>query len=98
QAFAVALAEDGLEGLRPGRFGLEGRQSAPGKIVDGVAYSLVVAAKVAGNRGGMHSVGTREQHLAAPDGKARRPAQPGLEGNPVGGTEGSDIEWCLHGG
>ena len=56
--------------MRARGLGLEGGEAVLVKGVDGVAHGLVIAVEGAGNGGGMLTVSTRQEHLAAADPEA----------------------------
>ena len=83
ERFAGASIEDRRGGVRSRREGLQHRETALMKRMNGIAYGLVGAAQVARHRGRWLPLGTGEEDLAAPDGKGGRGPEPGLQGCPL---------------
>src|SRR5439155_22490137 len=64
--------------------------------MNGVAYGLIGAAKVAGNRGGGLALGTGEEYLTTTDRTGGRGPEPGLQGSPLVRRERAHKSGCLH--
>jgi hypothetical protein len=69
--------------MRARREGLQHREAALMKRVNGVAYGLIGAAQLARNRGRRLPLGTGEEDLAAAHGKGGRGPETGLQGCPL---------------
>src|SRR5207245_11208336 len=64
--------------------------------MNGVAYGLIGAAKVACNRGGGLALGTGEEYLTTTDRTGGRGPEPGLQGSPLVRRERAHKSGCLH--
>ena len=83
EGLAGPSSEDGRRRVRARREGVQHRETALVKGMNGVAYRLVGTVQLPGNRGGRLALGTGEEDLAATDGKGGRGPEPGLEGCPL---------------
>jgi len=90
--------EDGWGRVRSGGLGLEHSEATAMTIVDGMAYSLIVAPEGASHSSSMLPFGTRQEARTTANGQTPGGPQPSFQGHPFVGRQRSNKKWCLHKG
>jgi hypothetical protein len=83
EGLAGPRIENSCYGVRSRGEGLQHREAAVVKRMNGIADGLLGAPQVVRNRGGRLALGTGEEDLAAADGKGGRGPEPGLQSCPL---------------